>query len=128
MLNELGIAHSKESLLEGYGVESSKDLTEADFIHILNRLEEMKKQKKDVSQDVRKLRSEILTMLTDMGIYKNNGDWQKVNSFLLDPRIAGKLMYEMTLEELKELKPRLYAIKDKWTTVQNKEKLLTQLN
>lgn len=128
MLNELGIAHSKEALLEGYGVTSTKELNDSDLFHLVNRLQEMKQKKIQPSSEVKRLRSEILTLLTSMNIYKNNGDWQKVNSFLLDSRIAGKLMYEMTAAELRELKPRLHAINTKLSSVQQKERLLTQVN
>jgi len=128
MLNELGIAHSKEALLEGYGVESSKYLTEADFIHLINRLDEMKKAKKEVPQDVKKLRSEILSILQKMNIYTTNNDWAAVNKFLLDQRIAGKLMYEMSAEELRVLKTKLHAIYDKWKQQQFREVRLANVN
>ncbi len=46
----------------------------------------------------------------ELGVYDNTGDWTRVNAFLMDKRIAGKLLYQMTLEELKALTVKLRAI------------------
>ena len=37
-------------------------------------------------------------------------NWDEVNAFLVSPKIAGKLLYEMDLQELKDLTRKLEAI------------------
>ena len=37
-------------------------------------------------------------------------NWDEVNAFLMSPKIAGKLLYEMSLDELKSLVKKLEAI------------------
>ncbi len=128
LLRELGIADSKEDILAGYGVESSKELSDSDLVHLVARLDEMKRGKVSVTDEVRNHRSSILAQLQKMNIYSTNNDWTKVNAFLLQPRIAGKVLYEMNAEELRTLKMKLHAIFEKWKNEQNKERLFAQLN
>jgi len=127
MLGELGIAYSKEFLLEGYGVASTKELSDADLSDLVEKLSDMKRQK-SVNEILRKLRSENLCILQRMGIYTNNESWHRVNAFLLDPKIAGKLLYKMTTNELIQLKTKLHAIESKKKDQVKAELRLAQLN
>lgn len=104
----------KANLLAGYGVESSKDLTAAQADELTARLTEIAKtKKKDSPQPLRRQRSIVMTVMNELGIYATAGDWTRVNEFLLQPRIAGKLLYEMNEEELKALQKKLRAMVNK---------------
>lgn len=100
----------KADLLSGYGVESTKDLTDEQAEELITRLNEMQTNRKEAPPQVRRARSVVLTLLTAMGIYGDNSDWSRVNRYLMDKRIAGKLMYEMDLEELRALARKLRVI------------------
>ena len=70
----------------------------------------------------------ILYLLDDMGVKAKGNDWAKVNETLLNPRIAGKLLYEMSLEELKECAKRLRAILNKRKVATEERQRLERLN
>lgn len=101
-------------MLAGYGVESTKDLTNDQLDELIERLNDMQRKRKgEVPKAVRRQRSVILTILNKMGIYADNGDWSRVNAFLMQPRIAGKLLYEMNSDELLALARKLRVIQRK---------------
>ena len=60
-------------------------------------------------QQLRKARSSVLLRINRLGI-STLDNWDEVNAFLMSPKIAGKLLYEMNLEELKALVKKLEAI------------------
>ena len=110
-LSGAGLMSQKKSILSGFGVESSKDLTAEQADEIIERMNAISKvRKKTTPPSVRKARSTVLTLINVLGIYAYNGDWSRVNQFLLNPRIAGKLMYEMNLDELNKLQKKLRAM------------------
>lgn len=112
----------KADMLSAYGVQSSKNLTITQADELIERLNTMQPQRtKEAPQPVRRARSTALTLINSLGIYATNGDWDKVNRFLLDPRIAGKLMYEMDLEELKALSRKLRVMVKKRQAKQAEE-------
>jgi len=116
-------------LLAGYGEESTRDLSDKDLVHLSNRLANIKKTRNiDRDEGLRKGRSTILTILQEMGIYKGNHDWAKVNLYLKDPRISGKLLYEMNIAELDNLRVKLNSILSKNKKVVKKEQYLAELN
>ena len=118
LLGQLKLKSQKESLLLGYDVESTKDLTEAQIKDLIGRLLNIQQGKAtEALPSVRKQRSIMLALLTDMGIYSDKSSWSAVNALLLNPRIAGKVMYEMTEEELKGAIGRIRAMKAKQSTV-----------
>jgi len=128
MLNELGIAHSKHDLLASYGVDSARFLTDSELIQLVDRVEQMKMQKLSPDTKLRQLRSQVLTLLNEMGIYATNNDWSRVNAFLLDKRIAGKLLYELSVDELNKLIPKLRSIASKLRKRKEYEKHLMLMN
>lgn len=115
MLTKLGIQHEKEHILSGYGVSSTLDLQEAQLDELIERLSKMQEAKTQAPLSLRRKRSTVLDLLTQMGVYKPESAtrWQRVNEYLAQPRIAGKLMYEMNEEELEALARKLRAIKIK---------------
>jgi len=53
-------------------------------------------------------RSKVLSVLTKYGI--DTSDWDMVDAFLLQPRIAGKRFCKMSFDELKAVIPRIKTI------------------
>lgn len=67
---------------------------------------------KEKSESIIRLqRSAVLKRLQQIGVDTSN--WKAVNSYLSDKRIAGKMLYEMTSDELTALIPKLESIKRK---------------
>ncbi|MBQ5582004.1 MAG: hypothetical protein IIU68_01465 [Bacteroidales bacterium] len=60
-------------------------------------------------QQIKKARSAVLLRVGRLGI-NTIDNWDEVNAFLLSPKIAGKLLYEMSVEEMKALVKKLEAI------------------
>ena len=114
LLARLRLMSYKEDMLAGYGVESTTELDEWELDELINRLRHQEQQlhhKHDA--EIRGLRSVALTIMQRMGIYRHNGDWGAVNSFLLNPRVAGKLLFELRADELRELNKKLRSIERK---------------
>lgn len=65
-----------------------------------------------VDPTIKALRSSILHRLQKHGVDTTN--WSRVNSFLAQPRIAGKMLFEMNAYEMRKLigKLELILIKD----------------
>lgn len=107
-MNAANLSAHKRDILAGYGVESSLDLTAKqarECIAYFNR--EAGKVKDTSDAEVRRQRSIVLTLLNQYGIYVTNNDWGRVNAFLSNPRIAGKLLPMMSIEEMKALQRKL---------------------
>lgn len=109
LLNSLGLRDQKATMVQAYGVESTKDLTDAQLDKLINSLRRMQKSPQ-TPPEIRRGRSTVLDLLTRLGVYKDNRDWNRVNKYLLNPRICGKLLYELDKEELKSLAKKLRAI------------------
>ena len=65
------------------------------------------------TEPVRRLRSQVMTLLNKLGKYAEPKDWTEVNSFLLQRKICGRLLYMLNVDELDALIRKLRAIKDK---------------
>jgi hypothetical protein len=100
----------KADMLAAYGVESSKELSPRQADELIRRLNAMQSSRTKTPDNIRRARSVVLTLLNRLGIYADNGDWSTVNRFLLNPRIAGKMLYELNEEELKALSRKLRAM------------------
>ena len=110
LLRETNLIDQKSNLLESYGVEHASDLDCNELSDLINYLVNIKQ---GTDSKKRQLRSDILSQLQRMGIYADNKDWSKVNRYLLDSRIAGKLLYQMSEQELKSLSIKLRSIEHK---------------
>lgn len=102
----------RDAIIAPYGVTSTADLKEEELDSLIKTFSQGFKS--DVPLEIRNQRSLILKLLTEMNIYRNDGDWKPVNEFLMSEKVAGKVMYQLSLEELKEVVIRLRAIKDKF--------------
>ncbi len=107
---KLGIDQHRESILEPFGVTSTTQLS----IKQLNDLIDYYGSNTTIlaTPEVRKLRSQLLTILTKLGIYTEN-NWSQVNDFFMDKRIAGKLMNQLTEQELKDTRKKLNSVLSK---------------
>lgn len=103
-----GIDQYRDVILAGYGVESTADLMHDQLDELIAQYSAA--NNRPVSDEVRRLRSSVLTLLTKWGIYTTNDDWARVNQFLMSPKIAGKLLYLMTEQELKTVIRKLHSM------------------
>ena len=112
LLVERGLMNHKLDVLSPYGVEQIRDLSADQLDELIDGLKrvERKKPAKEVPVEVRKARSTVLNLLDDIGIKGKGKDWSAVNNYLLQPRISGKVLYEMSLEELKTCAVKLRAV------------------
>jgi len=77
-------------------------------------------------QDIKRLRSSILHRLQKHGV--DTTRWDCVNTFLQQPRIAGKMLFEMSLREMTDLIPKLEAILKKDDEIRAREIKMTERN
>lgn len=118
-----GVDQYRESILSQYGVESTADLS----LQQLDELIDQYSNQAPASEHIRRQRSIILDLLTRLGIYKDKGDWEAVNAYLMQSRIAGKLLYQMSSDELNVLQRKLRSILTKREESEletNRQKLL----
>jgi len=109
----LGVAENKPDILAQYQAESTLDLSEQELDDVIKRLSVSTHKRRVATPDERKWRSNVLVQLNRCGVYATNGDWSQVNKYLLDKRIWGKLLYELSVKELKSLCTKLRVIADK---------------
>lgn len=114
-----GIDDQREAILTTYGVASTSELNESELKELIDHFS----MEVDSKEDIRKNRSIVIMLLQRIGVYNNDGDWKKVNRYLLDKRIAGKLMYQMDVKELKTLALKLRGIEQKENSAALKAKL-----
>ncbi len=74
----------------------------------------------------RKLRSKSLLVMQQLGI--DTTDWNRVNAFLMDKRISGKLLFQMSNDEITALISKLEVIKRKRAQKQAEVERLTTCN
>ena len=97
-----------------------------DMQQIVNKMEkdEISKTALIVERELKQRRSAILIRLQKMGI--DTTDWDKVNQFMRNPKIAGKTLGEMDSDEMDMLIPKLESIlaKDKADRIKNLTKAI----
>jgi hypothetical protein len=104
----LGIDDHREVILDQYNVSSTADLSLEELEELITRFSA--EVKSDTSESVRKLRSDILKQLNTLGIYAQPGNWKAVNDYLMQDKIAGKLLFEMSEQQLLTLRRKLHSI------------------
>lgn len=103
----------KESLVwqfTGMRTYSLREMKTGEYEEMTRYMQGVIDRKPD-EQIVKKLRSGILHRLQKHGV--NTTNWDDVNRFLLNPRIAGKMLFQMDVEEMRELTGKLESILDK---------------
>jgi len=127
LLWKLGAVENKADLLEAYGAKSTTELTDKQIDDLIYRLKLGLLSRTEAPKELRTWRSNALTLLNKCGVYATNSDWSSVNRFMLDKRICGKLLYELTVDELKVLSRKLRSIAEKKET-NDKHTMLNSIN
>lgn len=81
---------------------------------------------KNTNGDIKIYRSGVLTRLQKYGVDTTN--WTKVNAFLKQPQVAGKVMYELSVPELRNLITKLESMIAKKKAKDNETKRQMQMN
>lgn len=90
------------------------DLTDEEIVALQAYMELAHRTKTTPApDDIRRLRSQVLAHLTKLGLYASPEDWPKVNRFLLQKRICGRLLYMLDASALQALVRKLRAIREK---------------
>ncbi len=112
LCRELSLSEDdKLVILQRYDVTSSKDLDVEVLRLVCDALQHDADQLRNPPPAIRRKRSKVLDLLTQLGIYKPGGSWAPVNKFLEQPRIAGKRLYLLDEGELAALINKLHAFK-----------------
>jgi len=122
VLLKLNVVDCKKEIVGRYNVESSRDLSDAQLDELLDSLDTGVKNRLSTDPALKQWRSNVIVHLNKYGIYATNNDWSLVNQFMLDKKVAGKLLYEMSLQELKDLVPKLISM-----TKKRQEKQLSEI-
>lgn len=86
------------------------EMKESEFHEMCDCIQARFHQEKTLYQEqIRKGRAAVLLRVGRLGI-NTVDNWDEVNAFLLSPKIAGKLLYDMSVEEMKALVKKLEAI------------------
>ena len=86
------------------------EMTNAEYEEMCDVIAERQLEDRNgYKEKVRKARCSVLLSVSRLGI-STVDNWDEVNALLMSPKIAGKLLYEMDLDELKNLKRKLEAI------------------
>jgi hypothetical protein len=118
---------NKAAMIGGYGVGSTSDLEEYQLDDLILYLEKLEKDKQaELTIEVREWRHKVLRMVAECGI--DTQDWNKVNAFVCQSRIAGKHLYECSLDELKALHRKLHNVAVQKQKQKEKEQLQTLMN
>lgn len=96
----------------------------SDMQSMVNNMEVPNEKGND--RTIKKLRSGILYRLQKHGV--DTTDWDKVNRFMENPRIAGKRLYQMTEDEMRAFIPKMERILQKDAERQEQIDRLTQMN
>lgn len=79
-----------------------------------------------IAVELKRLRSAVLHRLQKHGI--DTTDWNRVNSFMRQSRIAGKTLGEMTIDELKAFIPKIESILSKDKEVRQEYERMARMN
>lgn len=107
----------KASLVSQYTggrTESLREMTTKEYDAMCDAMQQMDKSHKAreiYRTELRRKRSAVLRQLQIMGI--DTTDWDRVNAYLRDPRIAGKEFRRLTIEELETVNIKLRIIRRK---------------
>jgi hypothetical protein len=132
LLAKAGIREHKEAVLEGYNVASVTDLTDDQIDGVLNRLSIMPELKKnnDATPAVRRGRSNVIMAVEDyynINI-KSAKSWTQLNNLMMDKRIMGKMLWEMSEAELKTVTAKLKTMTRKNSGRIQADNILAQNN
>lgn len=108
---------NKEDLVRQYTkdrTESLKEMKAKEYKEMCSAMEKIVHGKASYIEEITQMkaaRSAVLTRLQKIGIDTTN--WNRIDEFCLNPKIAGKAFRNIPYEELKELIPKLESIMKK---------------
>jgi hypothetical protein len=106
ILAKKGLLDLKNDIIAQYGVSSTSDLSETQLDEQIYKLNTT-----GVPVEIRDMRSTILNLLKKLDVSGSKEEgWENVNNYLKQPRISGKVLYEMNTVELKDCASRLRSI------------------
>lgn len=94
-----------------YRTDSLKEITYGEYKKICDRLQEMVANagsSNGNTSELRRQRSICLLLMQKLGI--DTTDWNRINAFCLDGRIAGKVFRDLSIEDLEVLSKKLRSI------------------
>lgn len=115
-LAKQGIIRFKPDIVGRYAVESTTELTIEQLKELVEEFSEGRRSFDDSRK--RALQSELLVLLNKLGVYVTNNDWSHVNNFCMQH--AGKLLYQMSEDELKKARRQFNSILD-WQLAKSAE-------
>lgn len=120
LLNRLPTADREElkaSLVSQYTggrTESLREMTTKEYDAMCEAMQQMDKSYKAreiYREELRRKRSTVLKLMQKQGI--DTTDWNRVDAYCLNPRIAGKKFIKLTTEELETVAIKLRIIRRK---------------
>lgn len=118
---------AKGHILSAYGVESTLDLSELQLDDVIIRVEKMAHEKHRAANALtREWRHKCLKIMRECGVDTDN--WSAVNEFMLNPRICGKHMYELSNADLQVLHRKLHNVRDNRVKKQIENERLAKSN
>lgn len=118
---------NKPDMLRAYGVESTNDLNDDELDRLIVYLQNIDRAKRTPDTEEKKgWRHKVLRMVAKCGV--DTQDWNRVNAFMCQPRIAGKHLYECSVDELKALHRKLHNVASNRVIQCEKELLKAMMN
>lgn len=114
LLKKMPGAIKEEIVLQFTGgrTDSLREMSLHEYNEALRSMEELTRMEEtEAERLLRKKRSDVLKQMQLFGV--NTADWQKVDAFCLDKRIAGKRFALLDYEELERLLVKMRAIRRK---------------
>ena len=100
------LLHAKEHVLSVYGADRIRELSEPELDECIERIGRIAEGKAN-DNEIKHWRH---LCLRAMSKFINTQDWNNVNSFMMNKRIAGKHLYECSTEELKALHRKINKV------------------
>ena len=122
----LGIDTMRKQVLARYGVESTAHLSDEQLDVLLHEFSAQ--YQSEPTPGERRLRSQVMVLLTRYGVYKTDQDWHNANRFLMNARIAGKLLFQMSVAEMQVLTRKLHKLCDERERKENDVKRQMMMN
>lgn len=93
--------------------DSLREMHEREYNDLCNHMQRISERKQEdaETQEIKRARSAVLKRMQKIGV--DTTDWDSVDQFCQVPAIAGKVFRKITLSELKQMIPKLEAIKSK---------------
>lgn len=95
-------------------------------VNAMNKQTPRKTAVNENTAELKRLRSAVLHRLQKHGI--DTTDWNRVNAFMRQPRIAGKTLGEMSIDELKAFIPKMQSILAKDAVIRADYERMARMN